>query len=182
MANTASNVSVGKPKPAGAIYVAPTGTALPTDATTALNEAFAALGYVSEDGLTNSNSPESDRIKAWGGDTVLSILTGKEDTFAFTLIESLNVDVLKFVYGSTNVSGTLAQGIKIQANSQDVPAVSIVIEMIMTGNVPHRIVIPSCKVSEVGDITYVDGDAIGYETTVTATPDSAGNTHYEYIG
>lgn len=182
MANTATNVSVGKPKVAGAIYAAPLGTALPTDATTALNTAFKALGYVSEDGLTNSNSPESDSIKAWGGDTVLSILTSKEDTFAFTLIESLNVEVLKFVYGAGNVSGTLETGITVQANSQDAAAVAIVIDMILTGNVPKRIVIPSGKVTEVGDITYTDGDAIGYETTVTATPDSSGNTHYEYIG
>lgn len=181
MANTASNVSVGKPAIAGAIYAAVAGTTLPTDATTALAAAFKCLGYVSEDGLTNSNSPESESIKAWGGDTVLTILTGKEDTFQFTLIECLNLDVLKFVYGASNVSGTLSTGVTIQANSQDVPAVVLAIDMVMTGNVLKRIVIPSAKVSEIGDIVYVDGDAVGYETTVSCTPDSSGNTHYEYI-
>lgn len=179
--NTAANVSVGKPAVAGAIYVAPTGTTLPTDATTSLNSAFKCLGYVSEDGLTNSNTPESDSIKAWGGDTVLTMLTSKEDTFSFTLIESLNIDVLKFVYGSANVSGTIQTGITINANSADVPPVSLVVEMLMTGNVAKRIVVPSGKITEVGDITYTDGDAVGYETTVTCTPDGSGNTHYEYI-
>lgn len=183
MANTASNVSVGKPAIAGAIWVAPAGTTLPSDATTAIDTTkYDCLGYVSEDGLTNSNSPESEGIKAWGGDTVLTILTGKEDTFQFTLIEALNIDVLKFVYGPSNVSGaSLSAGVTITANSKDVPAVVIAIDMVLTGNVLKRIVIPSAKVSEIGDIVYVDGEAVGYETTVSCTPDSSGNTHYEYI-
>ena len=182
MANTATNVSVGKPAVAGAIWVAPAGTTLPNDATTAIDTAkYTCLGYVSEDGLTNSNSPESESIKAWGGDTVLTILTSKEDTFQFTLIEALNVDVLSFVYGSANVSGTIQSGVTITANSKDVPDVVIAIDMLLTGGVLKRIVIPSAKVSEVGDISYVDGEAVGYETTVTCLPDSSGNTHYEYI-
>jgi hypothetical protein len=181
MANVASNVSAGKPKTTGAIWVAPKGSTLPTDTATTLDAAFKCLGYCSDDGLTNSTDLESETIKAWGGDTVLTIQTSKEDRFGFTLIEVLNEDVLKFVYGSTNVSGTLSTGLTVTANNADVEEVAIVIDMIMRDNTAKRIVIPDCKISEFGDVVYSDSEAVGYETTVTCMPDSSGNTHYEYI-
>lgn len=175
------NVSVAKPKITGAIYRAPLKTALPADATTALNVAFKELGYVGEDGVTNNNSAGSDNIKSWGGAVVATTQKEKNDTFKFKLIEALNTDVLATVYGSGNVSGVLATGIKVSANAKELESAEYVIEIILRNGIAKRIVIPEGKISEVGEITYKDDELIAYEITVTALPDDDGNTHYEYI-
>lgn len=179
--STATNVSAAKPAAGGAIYVAPVGTTLPTDATTALNAAFKSLGYVSEDGTTNASNMDTEVIRAWGKDPVLTLYNDREDTFKFNLIEVLNVDVLKLVYGDSNVTGALATGITVEVNGGALAEHSIVIDMIMRNGALKRVVIPSASVTSVGEITYSDSAAVGYDTTVTCMADSDGNYHYEYI-
>lgn len=179
--NTVSNVSVGKPKVGGAVYKAAEGTTLPNDASTALAAAFKCLGYCSDAGVVNSNSMQTAEVKAWGGDIVATPVEQQTDTFQLTLIESLNPDVLKTVYGNTNVTGTLETGIAIQANSKLREKGVWAIDMELAGNVKKRLVIPDGQITAVGDISYVDNDVIGYKITITSLPDSDGNTHYEYI-
>jgi hypothetical protein len=182
MANTATNVSTGKPNKSGAIFFAPLGTTLPTDADATKDAAFVALGYVSEDGLTNDNSPESSQIKAWGGDTVLNMQTERPDSFSFTLLEVLNEDVLKAVYGDSNVIVDDQTGsITVKATADELNGGSWIIDMIMRGGRKKRIVIPNGTISELGTITYKDDEAVGYQLTITDVPDASGVCHYEYI-
>lgn len=178
-----NKVSAAKPKIGGAISVAPVGTALPTSATSTLSATFVPLGYISQEGLKNNPGFTSETIKAWGGEDVLQLDQGRTDTYTYKLIEALNEEVLKQVYGAENVTGTLTTGIQVEAKKYvDMPEQVMVIDMIMKGNVPKRIVIPRGVITNVEEIEYSDSATIGYNTTVNALADSDGVTHYEYIG
>ena len=174
-----ANVAAGKPKVGGAVYVGATSLTLPTDSTTALAAGFTSLGYCSDAGLVQSIERESEDVKAWGGDTVLTTQTGYSETYKCTLIETLSVDVKKAAFGDSNVTGALATGITTKGNSKELEQHAWVVEMIQNGATVRK-VLPLAKVIEVGEITYSDSDAIGYEITIKALPDSSGNCSYEY--
>lgn len=176
-----SYVSTGKPKVGGAVYIAETTATMPTDAGTTLGDGWTSLGYISEDGVTNENSPECDTAKAWGGDIVLNLQTEKADNFTFTLIGVLDADVLKAVFGDENVTGTLATGITVSSKTEQLGAKAWVIEMIMREGAVKRILIPNGEITEIGEIVYKDDEAAGYEITIAAMPDSNGVTHKEFI-
>lgn len=182
MGNLASNVSTGKPNISGAVYVAPLGTTLPTNATATLDPAkFTCLGYVSEDGLENNNEMDISEIKAWGGAIVYRSLTGLNDNFSLSLIESENVDVLKNVYGDSNVSVDGSGDVTVNIVTEDPQEKVWVFELALRGGRAKRIVIPDGAVTARETITYNDSDAIAYGITVSAYPDANGKTHIEYL-
>lgn len=65
--NNEAYVSTGKPKVGGAVFVGATSLTPPTDAVTALPAGFAGMGYISEDGVTQSQEVNSEEVKAWAG-------------------------------------------------------------------------------------------------------------------
>ena len=180
MANTATNVTVGKPNVSGAVYRAPIGTTLPTDATTALDPAFGSLGYVSEDGLSNNNELSVEATKAWGGNIVLRSLTEMNDEFSLALIETKNVDVLKAVYGSDNVTVDASGNSTVNVVAEDPEEAVWVFELALRGGIARRIVIPDGAITSRDEITYNDSDAVGYGITISAYPDASAKTHVEY--
>lgn len=180
MGNDAQKVTVGKPKIGGAVHRAPVGTTLPTSADEDINQAFNDMGYISDEGVKKAIERSSEEIKAWGGDTVLNPQTEFTDKFTIKFIEALNLEVIKASYVDENVDGDLESGISVKVNSKEQQPVSWVIDTVMTGGVLGRLVIPYGKVTEIGEVEYVDGNPVAHELTISATPDSEGNTHYEY--
>ena len=181
MSQTANYTSAAKPTPSGCLYRAPKGTTLPTSADSTLDPTkFICLGYLSEDGITNSDTKTSEDKKAFGGDTVLTIQTDHSDKFKFKFIEVLNKDVQATVYGEANVSGDLVNGMTVQSNADEPTPYVWVMDLIMNDDTLHRKVIPDGKITERGDTVYSSNNLAAYDVTITGIPDASGNTHYDH--
>ena len=181
MNNDAEMITTGKPKVSGAIFYAPLGTALPTTADAALDEAFMCVGMISQDGLKRTHSRDNSDIKDWSGATVKTIQKSSDEAFKFKMIEALKDVVQKAVYGEANVSGALTTGMTVKHNAAEPVEHVWVIDMIMLNGAVSRTVIPDGKITDCGEISYKADEAIGYEVTLKALADASGNTSYDYV-
>lgn len=173
-----NDILVASPATAtGGVLGAPLGSTLPTDATTAVDAAFVSHGYVSEDGLTMAVSRSTEKIRAWGGDTVRVVQTEHDVTFTLTLLETSEASA-KAVFGDDNVTVTGGK-IDIVVKSDALPEKAWVFDM-KDGDKKGRVVVPNGQITETGDTQFVHSDATGWEVTLEATPDESGNKAYIY--
>lgn len=176
--NTVANVVAGKPLASGGIWLAPYGSTGPSSVSDALDVAYKSAGYIGEDGVTEANERDTSKIKAWGGDVVKIVQSEHSVTYMFRFIESLNGDVLKAVYGDSNVTttaATVSSGTihEVKIKGEMLPHFAIVFE-IKDGDARIRISAEDVQITEVGEITYSDEDVIGYEVTVECFADADG--------
>ena len=180
MANNAEYVSTGKGKSSGYAFIAPAGTALPTDASTALSSDYKVLGYISEDGITRSITRDSSSIKDMNGDEVANLQNGYGETWKATFLESLNPEVLKMYYGADNVTVAAGGSITVHANGAELPEAIFVFELIQRDEAV-RFVIPRGKITEEGDIVFRAADPVGYDVTIGALKGTNGDYHIMYV-
>ncbi len=171
MALDETNVAVAV---TGAVSVAPTGTTAPTDTSTALAVAFVDLGYVGEDGVTETNPGAGDekKIKAWqNGATVRTVRSASEDnpTWKFVLLETKK-EVVETVYGVT-LTQTASEG-SFVLDTQTLRGRNAYVIDVIDGAELERVFIPEGEVVAVGDKVYANGEAIGYEITVEGHRDA----------
>ena len=187
---SSANVTFSKPgtstNKSGYIWVAPLGTAIPTDATTELAAAFVGLGYLSEDGLTEPASLEpGDDIVAAGGDTVAQADPTFSKTWTGTCIEALNEDLLKVAYGSANVTVTPAGesdgSITVKEQAGDIEHHVIVIDEMLKGGRKRRNVMADATFLITGDISHVHTALVNFEFTITAYPTADQPAQTQYI-
>ncbi len=166
------NVRVGA---SGYALYAATGTTLPTAATTAPAAGFLAndVGYLSDAGITMSIGRETTDITAWqNADVVRTIMTGHTVTFAFEMLET-NSDSLELAFGNF-ASNT------VEIDGTVMPNKAFILHVDDGGN-DIRIVVPNGQVTENGDVTFANNDAVKWPVTITAFPDGNGNKAYIYL-
>lgn len=167
MSNDATKVAVAV---TGSVYRAPLATTAPTSQSTTLNAAFVDLGYISEDGVTQSlpDGGDTTPLKAWqNGATVRVISVPSEDmpTISFVALET-NKTVLDAYYGAS-VTQTVTEGSLVYNSTVSRTHYSWVIDVV-DGAELERFYIPDGVVAEVGERVYKNDEPIGYEITIRA--------------
>lgn len=164
MALDSDNVRVAT---TGAVYVAPVGTAAPTDSEGALNGSFVDLGYVSADGITETMDKSTTQIRSWqDGSLVREVVSEGTYSVEMTFIET-NEAVLELYYGVAQTGGKFSIDPRKTGGRQ-----SFVIDVI-DGSSVERTYIPSGEITSVGERTLASGEAIGYQVTITAYADAS---------
>lgn len=179
------NVAAAKPFAGGGIYKAVIGTALPTDATTALAAAYKPLGYVGEDGIAPTIDTSVEKIKAFGGDVVAMLLSDESRSFAFTLLEVFSQDVNEFVWGSANVvvtPATLTTGTKLAVQDKGgKPDQCVLVFELKHGQKRRRLVVPQADPVVTGEEPYTDGGLTAYSLEAEAIKNVAGVRVFDYM-
>lgn len=157
----------------GGVTTAPRGTALPTDAETALPAAFTKLGYISEDGVTRKTDRDTEKIKAWGNYTVKTLIKDNSVTYSLTFLESSNGDLLKALFGKDNVTieapkDGVHNGKVAIKHSAKLPEPAVFTLEMRDGNTAMREVIPNGQLTVTGDVVFVHNDVIRYEVEIDA--------------
>src|SRR5699024_2731524 len=142
--------------------------------------AYVSVCYLYTDRVVETSERSTDEIRAWVGQMVRSVQTECGTTLALTQIESRNTKELKLVFGDDNVDACTAGEIVIKRNEKVLPHRHFIIDMLDGENSRH-LDVGYGQVTEVGDISYVDGEAISYELTISCDPDDNGDTLVERV-
>lgn len=187
MTQTAANVAAASPVATGGMLVAPFGTALPTDATGALDAAFIPLGYINSDGIGDgSDAASTEDVFAWGGDQVATLeTTGSIKRYVAKLIELFNEDVADFLYGEDNVTFTAAAGVDgsklaILDKAEEILPCIVVFDMKYKGK-RKRIVCANAQPQVTSEDPHVHTGISATEVTVTCLKDDSGVRQYIYM-
>ncbi|GGK61213.1 hypothetical protein Sme01_02850 [Sphaerisporangium melleum] len=164
----------------GGAWAAPLGTAQPVDPRSAPASPWMAIGAISDDGLSMGFDEDSESFTPWGlSSPFRTVVTSSTRTFQFTMWETKRPVVRSLMFRQDIANLDPTDGVVSFAESGTVtPDRRSWIFDIYDGENFERIYVPEGEITDRGDITAAQGEMQGYEVTVTAYPDSAGNISY----
>ena len=165
----------------GAVAVAAEGTAMPTDAKTALPNAWDNGGYVDENGISVTITRSTTPIRDWSKAAVRNLLTefGGQIAIGFLQIDAF---AAKRVFGASNVTVTPATSTKGEqikiAIGAELPPIEAWCFSMKDGNARVRACVPRGQITEVNQIDFKPdtGNVIG--GTLDCYDDGTGKSIY----
>jgi hypothetical protein len=176
MAANTDNVRAGI---TGNVRVAPLGTTAPTTLAP-FAAGWSDLGYVSDNGVVQSNNADTVEIPSWQQGTIVRrYISGSSTTWAFTCLETKFETVSLYYPGSTFTTAAGITTVTVRNPTNDPRAFAIdVIDGEVAPGSPRilRWLIAKGELTDRGDVTFSNGDPVGWDMTITAYPDAGGTT------
>lgn len=168
----------------GGGWVGPLGTTQPADPNTYPPAPWLALGAISDDGLVYGFDEDSQDFTPWGQSSPFrTVVTKSVRTFKITLWET-NRPAARSVMTRIPVADLVPDGDGItsyaETASQSPDRRSWIFD-VYDGDALERFYVPAGEVTDRGDVTFKQDEMSGYEITISAYPDAAGNTVYHKI-
>lgn len=165
----------------GGIWVAPTGTAAPATPNTQPLLPWEPLGAISDDGLTYGFDEDSQEFTPWGLTSPFRTqITKSIRTFKMTLWETSRTTANSVMYRKSAADLEPVGGVTSFAETASpTPDRRAWYFLVVDGATMRGFYVPEGEVSDRSDVEFKQDSMAGYEITVTAYPDSAGNTVYQ---
>lgn len=145
------------------VYVAPLGTTLPTNTTTALNAGFEALGLLSDEGMTESRNEEQTDHYSWGGNKVRTSRRKFDKRYTVTALEDTPV-VFELV--NPGSSAVTAGGVTTRTLVPPVTDRRAFVIELTDGTITKRKVIPTGEIVGIGESSISDNALTAYAITI----------------
>lgn len=168
----------------GGVWIAPFGTALPTDVDTPLDNAFKNLGFISDKGVKVKIDDQTKTIDVWGGDEIGTLRDKFAIEYSFELFQVLSADVNAAIFGAANVSTAAATAlhgkrIATMINMKLPPKCSLVLDAFYEDKAVRQVA-PCCQRAGIADVTLVHNAPMTFEPTFKALRHTDGNHVLQY--
>jgi hypothetical protein len=164
----------------GGGWVADLGTAAPAGPLTQPLSPWLPLGAISDDGLVQGFDEESQEYTPWGFTSPFRTqITKSLRTFKLTAWETARTTVQSLQYRIPIADLTPVGGKTTFAETASpTPDRRAFWFIVLDGDISRGFYVPQGEISDRADVTHKQDQMAGFEWTITAYPDEAGNTVY----
>lgn len=182
--NNTAEVSTIKGVAGGYLFFCPVDKVkdLPADYKTPLGDEWENVGFVSEEGMTESlDTEKGDATVDMSGDTILAAKPKSySESIKFKLV-SINGESYGLQYGHANVTVDDDTMTVLHRWSKAGEDLAMVADLVLKDGRPWRKVVSSGCVTNVDDLTLSNSDVVGREVTYAYNANSDGVSCTDYI-
>ncbi len=180
--NLLAGVSATGADGTGLVWMAPSGSTAPTDASTSLAAAWKNMGGITEAGISIKQSTSTTKKKFYGSAAVQRTLVTDQETTIDVAFGEVNARVMEVFWRKAlnSITPAVTTGAWATTAGAYTRQLYALVADIVDGNNRLRFYFPSVEVTNQGDIKVSNSETIEWGVTFSAYPDTNGNYVYPF--